>query len=166
MNTLVFDPRPKEEKLRTGIKDRSAIAEAMALVLADTYVLMFKTHAYHWNVVGPMFYSMHKLTEDHYENLFAAADELAERIRALGHVAPMNLAAMQDLAKLEDNADPSSAAEMIADLAQDHERLAHRLHAVIGLGERERDPVTADLATERSAFHEEAVWMLRALIAE
>jgi len=28
------------------------------------------------------------------------------------------------------------------------------------------DPVTEDLATERSAFHEQAAWMLKALIAK
>ena len=56
-------------------------------------------------------------------------------------------------------------AKMVDDLAKDHEALAHRLHALIELVEGRKDPVTEDLATERSAFHEQAAWMLRALSA-
>ena len=55
-----------------------------------------------------------------------------------------------------------SAQAMIEDLASDHERVARRLHEVIKLAEDSDDPVTADLITARSAFHEKAAWMLRA----
>ena len=56
-----------------------------------------------------------------------------------------------------------TAAEMVEDLASDHERIAHRLHALIELIDGRKDPVTEDLATERSAFHESAAWMLRSI---
>lgn len=51
---------------------------------------------------------------------------------------------------------------MVEELAKDHERVAHRLHALIKLAS-DVDPVTEDLAVARSAFHEKAAWMLRAL---
>ena len=166
MTTRVLDPRPEPQPMKTGVADRKAVADALAPALADTYVLLIKTHAYHWNVVGPEFYSIHKLTEEQYENLFEAADELAERIRALGELAPMNFAAMSKLAKLDEAKAAGTAAEMVEDLASDHAALAHRLHAVFRIAEDNRDPVTADLVTARSAFHEEAVWMLRAILAK
>ena len=59
-------------------------------VLADTYTLLVKTHVYHWNVVGPIFLPLHELTEKQYQNLFEAADTIAERIRALGHPTPLS----------------------------------------------------------------------------
>ncbi len=158
--------KPKAEKVKSGIADRKAVAKALAPALADTYVLLIKTHAYHWNVVGPEFYSIHKLTEEQYEDMFAAADELAERIRALGELTPMNFAAMSKLAKLDEAKSAGSARDMVEDLATDHEQLAQRLHAVIEAAEDEKDYVTADLATARSAFHEQAVWMLRAILAK
>lgn len=161
-----LNQKPKSAKVKTGIGDRKAVAKALAHALADTYVLLIKTHAYHWNVVGPEFYSIHKLTEEHYEEMFGAADKLAERIRALGELAPMNFAAMSELAKLDEAKSAGSAREMVEDLASDHERLAKRLHAVIETAEGEKDFVSADLATERSAFHEQAVWMLRAILAK
>lgn len=155
---------PTTNPVATGVRDTDAIAKALAGVLADTYRLVFKTHAYHWNVEGPLFYSIHKLTEEQYENMFAAADELAERIRALGQLAPATMVEIMEMSRIEDKGIDRTAAEMVEDLAHDHERLAHRLHAVVELVDGRKDPVTEDLATARSAFHESAAWMLRAIV--
>ena len=154
---------PTEDTVSTGVRDTKAIAEGLADVLADTYRLVFKSHAYHWNVEGPLFYSVHNLTEEHYENMFQAADDLAERIRALGHLAPVSMMDITARSAIEDRTGALSTADMIQDLADDHERLAHRLHALIKVVDGRSDPVTEDLATERSAFHEKAAWMLRAM---
>ncbi|WP_425099440.1 Dps family protein [Tropicibacter sp. S64] len=153
---------PSTDEIATGVKEAERISQALADVLADTYRLTFKTHAYHWNVEGPLFFPLHKLTEGQYEDMFAAADELAERIRALGHLAPMTMGEIVERSQIEDKAGTPSAAEMVEDLASDHERVAHRLHALIRLVGGLADPVTEDLATARSAFHEQAAWMLRA----
>ena len=156
---------PTTDTVRTGVRDVQDVAEGLADILADTYRLIFKTHAYHWNVTGPLFFSIHKLTEEQYENMFAAADELAERIRALGQLAPAQLKDIMSRSRVEDIDGTPDAGTMVADLASDHEKLAHRLHALIDLAGDKNDPVTEDLATERSAFHEEAAWMLRAIAA-
>ncbi|MEL7090567.1 MAG: DNA starvation/stationary phase protection protein [Pseudomonadota bacterium] len=154
---------PTETDVSTGVRDTQAIADGLADVLADTYRLLFKSHAYHWNVEGPLFYSVHNLTEDQYTNMFEAADELAERIRALGHLAPASFAEIMSRSAIDDRQGELSTEDMVIDLAADHERLAHRLHALIKMVEDHSDPVTEDLATERSAFHEQAAWMLRAM---
>lgn len=154
---------PTQDDVKTGVRDTGRIADMLADVLADTYHLTFKSHAYHWNVEGPLFYSIHNLTEEQYENMFEAADELAERIRALGHLAPWSMVDILKRSKMEDTETVLSAEEMLRNLAADHERLAHRLHALIRATGEAEDPVTEDLATERSAFHEQAAWMLRAL---
>ncbi len=161
-----LDVVPERQEIKTGVRNTQTIAEALAEVLSDTYALILKTHAYHWNVEGPLFYSVHNLTEEQYTDMFEAADELAERIRALGHLAPMKLSAITDTSIIADRQTTPSAGEMCSDLAQNHERVAHRLHALIEVAETNRDMVTADLATERSAFHEKAAWMLRALSAQ
>lgn len=154
---------PTADTVSSGVRDPHAIADALANVLADTYRLVFKTHAYHWNVEGPLFFSLHKLTEAQYGDMFQAADALAERIRALGKLAPTRLADIMDRSRIEDRIGALSAKDMIDDLAADHERIAHRLHALIELVADRKDAVTEDLATQRSAFHEQAAWMLRAL---
>ena len=69
-------------------QQRQTIAQGLSKVLADTYTLYLKTHNYHWNVRGPMFHSLHTMFEQQYTELALAVDEVAERIRALGELAP------------------------------------------------------------------------------
>ncbi|WP_099826913.1 Dps family protein [Oceaniglobus indicus] len=147
----------------SALANDAAVTEALARVLADTYRLVLKSHIYHWNVTGPLFVAVHDLTQDHYTDMFAAADMLAERMRALGKLAqidPTDLLAAPD----GRNADATlSAKDMIGDLLADHETLAARMRALVAAVEAADDPVTADLATTRADFHEKAAWMLRAL---
>lgn len=159
---MAKDFAPANDTPQTGVRNPGPVADALARVLSDTYRLLIKTHIYHWNVVGPNFYSVHTLTEEQYEDIFAATDALAERIRALGKFAPMSMKDMLVDSPISSNSEVTDASEMVADLAADNERLALRLHALIKIAEDNRDPVTADLATARSAFHEKAAWMLRA----
>ncbi|WP_111735356.1 Dps family protein [Roseovarius amoyensis] len=162
----VLKTKPKESQVDTGVGDTGALANGLAEVLADTYRLVFKTHAYHWNVTGPLFYSIHKLTEEQYEEMFGAADVLAERIRALGHLAPMEMSAITGKSDIKDLGGTPSAREMVEDLVRDHEKVASRMHGLVDLAGENRDAVTDDLATSRAAFHEQAAWMLRAIAAE
>lgn len=164
--TAALNIRPKTERPNTGIDGKARVAEDLQTCLADTYVLMIKTQAYHWNAVGPLFHSVHVLTEEQYSDMFAAADELAERIRALGHLAPTSMREMGEATSLqEDSAEPTTR-EMIANLVRDHERVARGFRESAERAEEAGDLVTADMLTERLQFHEKAIWMLRALLAE
>ncbi|MEE4187957.1 MAG: DNA starvation/stationary phase protection protein [Roseobacter sp.] len=161
--TSALNVIPSSDEINTGVKETEAMAQGVEHMLADTYRLIFKTHAVHWNVEGPLFYAVHNLTEEHYSEMFDAADEIAERIRALGQLAPATLSSIVSHSVVQDDEAPASAGEMCENLAADHERVAHRLHALIKMAGDARDPVTEDMATERAAFHEKAAWMLRAI---
>ncbi|MGR3512019.1 MAG: Dps family protein [Paracoccaceae bacterium] len=145
------------------MENAGAIADGLGDILADTYRLIFKTHAYHWNVEGPLFYSVHNLTEEQYEEMFEAADVLAERVRALGKIAPFRIDTLTEKSVVKDKEDLPAAGDMCVNLADDHERIAKRLHKLVDLSDEHNDPVTEDLATARSASHEQAAWMLRSL---
>ncbi|ASP22522.1 DNA protection during starvation protein [Antarctobacter heliothermus] len=134
----------------------------MAEVLTDTYRLVLKSRTYHWNVTGPLFYSLHEMTKPLYTDMFAAADVLAERIRALGKPALVNLGSLI-AGPSERYPDGSlTADDMGRDLRADHATFAQRMRALVLTAEAAGDPVTADLATERAAFREKTAWMLRA----
>lgn len=148
----------------TGLDNRKRLANCLCGLLADTYLLLVKTQGYHWNVVGPLFVSLHRLTEEQYTNLFEAVDDLAERIRALGYPAPSSITEMIAMAEIEEDTGNPSAERMIKTLVADHERLVRRLREATSAAEGEHDVVTADLLTARMRFHEQAVWMLRAVI--
>ena len=163
-NALNVTATPTE--ISSGVRNPKTMADSLLNVLADTYRLTFKSHAFHWNVEGPLFFSIHNLTEGQYEDMFAAADKLAKRIRAVGQMAPMTMSQIIENSIIEDDQTAPTAGEMCSILASDHERVAHRLHGLIKLAGEQNDPVTEDLATERAAFHEQAAWMLKAMIAQ
>lgn len=150
----------------TGIDREKWIAHALTGVLADTQVLLFKTQSCHWNVVGPLFKPIHDLTEAHYEEMFAAIDTLAERIRALGEVAPLSFADLLSEASLTEESEVKSGAAMLEQLIADHEKLVRRVRETAALAARQGDGATEDMMNARMAFHEEAIWMLRAIAAE
>ena len=70
-------------------EQRDTIADGLGRLLADTYVLYGKTHGFHWNVTGPMFNTLHLMFMEQYTELWTALDEIAERIRPLGLMAPI-----------------------------------------------------------------------------
>ena len=88
-------------KINIGIdeKSREEIGEGLSRLLADTYTLYLQTHNFHWNVTGPFFQQLHVLFEEHYTELAVAVDDIAERIRALGILAP---GTYKELAELTD----------------------------------------------------------------
>ena len=167
MTAAVLQAKPKKENVATGLSDktRKEIAANLGEVLANTMILQMKTQVYHWNVVGPLFFPLHQLTEVHYNDLFAAADVIAERIRALGHIAPLSTQALKKYADLKEERHNRSAAEMVEQLVTDHEELIRQTRKAAEHADENSDFVTNDMLTERLAFHEKAVWMLRAINA-
>ncbi len=166
MTHAALTATPSPDSPDTGIDAKARIANALTAILADSYVLLVKTQGYHWNVVGPLFPPIHELTEKHYRDLFEAIDDVAERIRALGHLAPLSFTDMIAQAALTEESAARSAACMVGQLVSDHERLVARLRETAALAASEGDGATEDLCNGRMAFHEEAVWMLRAIVAE
>jgi len=146
---------------------RKRLSGALAKAVADTYMLLAKTQGYHWNVAGPLFVSIHELTETQYEDLFEAADDLAERIRALGERAPGSYREFSAAAVIEDDdGSVKSAKEMVEMLAADNEAAARRLKEVSDIAEELGDKVTEDMAIGRIQVHEQNAWMLRAIAAD
>ena len=155
--------------LETGLTsaDRGALSKAVADVLADTYVLMIKTHVYHWNVVGPLFVPLHQLLESHYKDLFSAVDDLAERIRGLGKLAPLSFGkGLLPRSDVEEEKTVRTASGMVGQLVADHEEIVRRVREVSANAAERKDFVTHDLLNSRLAFHEKAIWMLRAIISD
>ncbi len=152
--------------LNLGLTDdqRHAMAEAVTAVLADTYALYFKTHAYHWNVTGPRFHDLHALFELQYNELWTATDEIAERIRALGVLAPNSYAAMSEAASITAAAEAVSADEMVADLLRGHEAVVATIRSALALAGEHGDEASADILTPRLTAHEKTAWMLRATL--
>lgn len=145
-------------------EDRRAIAEGLSRLLADSYTLYLKTHNYHWNVVGPMFNTLHLMFETHYNELALAVDEIAERIRSLGEPAPATYREFAALSTIGEDEDRPDATEMIARLVKGHEAVAKTARSIYPTVEHAADEPTADLLTQRLQVHEKTAWMLRSML--
>ena len=142
--------------------DREKIAQALSQLLADTYVLYLRTHAYHWNVTGPYFASLHTLFETQYNELHDAADTIAERIRALGVFAPGSYGAFARLASIkEDNDTVPAAMTMVRNLVAGNEAVGRTLRSAFRTAEAGSDQATMDLLIGRMEASDKAAWMLR-----
>jgi starvation-inducible DNA-binding protein len=115
-----------EPRIDIGIdaSDRQAITDGLSVLLADTYTLYLKTHNYHWNVVGPMFQTLHLMFETQYNELALAVDLIAERIRSLGEPAPGSYREFSKLSSVIEDDDRPDATEMIRRLVAGQETVA------------------------------------------
>lgn len=148
------------------LNEDAQVAEALSRVLADTFTLYLKTHNFHWNVIGPMFHTLHLMFEEQYNELWLAGDAIAERIRALGCIAPGSYREFSQLTYLREPQALLSANEMIAELLRDHETCARTARWALSVARTAVDAPTEDLLTQRVMVHEKAAWMLRSMLAE
>ena len=145
-------------------QDREAIAAGLSKLLADSYTLYLKTHNYHWNVTGPLFNTLHTMFEEEYTELAVAVDEIAERIRALGIVAPGSYTEFAALTVIDEAAGGERAEEMIRQLVVGQETVVRTARAVFAAANEANDEPTADLLTQRMHIHEKNAWMLRSML--
>lgn len=142
------------------------IADALKPVLAESVQLYVATQNVHWNVTGPLFQPVHALTEEQYLELAPAVDEIAERVRALGHKAPGTMKdymALGDIGDIDTNA---GAEDMVRALKAGHHAIAERIRPLIAVAADASDDVTAGLLTDRLTIHEKAQWMLGAMVSD
>ena len=153
-------------KYTIGVKKENLfkISQKLGGFLADEFLLYLKTRDAHWNVEGPDFHTMHKFFEEQYEQLDDIMDEIAERIRMLGHYAPATLKSYLEITHLtEQSREKNDSAGFIKELLGDHESIIIRLKENINhLANKLRDPGTSDFITGLMKTHEKMAWMLRA----
>ena len=145
-------------------RDRAAIADGLAHLLADSYSLYLKTHGFHWNVTGPMFNTLHLMFMDQYTELWNALDLIAERIRALGHPAPASYSQFVKLSSIAEETGTPAAEDMIKQLIAGQEAIVRTARKLFPNVDKVGDEPTADLLTQRMQIHEKNAWMLRSLL--
>ena len=142
----------------------SKTTESLRTIVADTYALIGQTHLCHWNVRGSSFFSLHTAFEQQYTELFTAVDEIAERIRAKGALAPGGLSNLAKLAGIQEIREDASAQEMVQHLVKANEKLLADLKIARDFAAAEDDSETEDLMIARIQVHEKTVWMLKSYL--
>jgi len=148
---------PLEEKLR----EKSV--EALQATLYELISQRHAVHQAHWNVQGPLFYSLHDLLGHFYETLGPKIDMIAERQLALGSAADGRPGAVAENAGLEDISegylDDQQILEMLTTrykTISDH--LSERIEATSD------DLVTQDMLINVAGTVDDQLWKLRAFM--
>ena len=168
MEKLVNKQKSTRKSANIGLSEdkRAGVAEILNHILANESVIYTKTRNFHWNVTGPLFYSLHNLLEEQYDGIAKSNDEIAERARQMGFRAIGSMQEFLELATLEESRDTNlSDTDMVAELVKDHESIIQQMRINIDKLEDELEDVgTADFVTGLMQAHEEMAWMLRSLL--
>jgi starvation-inducible DNA-binding protein len=140
----------------------SPVVASLHGVLVDTYALAVKTHGAHWNVTGAGFFQLHAAFNAQYDALFLAADEIAERIRAIGAPAPNGIKALAGATGVSDIGTTEGAA-LAKDLASDHRTLSAACAKGVKVAQDAGDEATADLFIKQVEEHDKTAWMLESV---
>lgn len=155
--------RPQTQPMKQTDPSKE-VALVLSELLADMYILRLKTQQVHWNVEGPLFTTIHKMTEEFYESLAGNIDELAERIRAKHFYVPASFSKYEELSVFQFEKEALPVDQMLSNQVRDNEILAKRLSDAIERAEEHGDHVTADMLTSFLATHEEKAWMFVSLM--
>jgi starvation-inducible DNA-binding protein len=155
-------------KPNIGISDKNLqkVANLLNPLLADEFALYVKTRNAHWNVTGDNFYELHKFFEKQYKQLEEIMDEVAERVRMLGHY---SIGTLNDIVKntrlTENKADNGTQTNLIRGVLDDQETIIRILRKDIEEAENElKDTGTTDFITGLMEKHEKMAWMLRSYL--
>lgn len=142
-----------EEEITTSVK-------ILSKLLANTYLLSLKAQNYHWNVKDSYFSSRHEFFSYQYEEIGKAIDEIAERIRILGHRSPASFGEFLKITSLEEDTQVKSGLDMLKSLLKDHQIIISELRAHLKVLDNFSDEGTIDLLVGRLSTHEKLAWML------
>ena len=131
---------------------------------SDNFVNSYRVHSIHFNIVGPEFYSLHRLMKKIYEDSEAIQDDLGELIRALGALAPETIGDILSLADLEDTVTGNTPMDMVTFVLEGQEHMinSYRKLELAATSEGEQD--IANFAQDRIRLHKKNAWMLRATL--
>ena len=151
-----------QESKNLFVGSEPSIAQALYQCVAETAVTTMMAQNFHWNVTGMAFGPLHALFQEIYEDHFTAQDDLAERIRSIGHIVDGRLCSMISSSKvIEDKSNSSKTdLEMIATLSEAQKTVAATLSGASDIAANRGDKLTEDLCLERGRVHEKFAWLL------
>jgi starvation-inducible DNA-binding protein len=132
------------------------------IALANTFLMYFKAHAYHWNVEGIMFPFYHDFFGEIYADVYGAVDPLAEEIRALDEYAPISLEELYSTATIQEDTDKPSLNGMLQNLQAANQEVLDSLNKLFDLASKEKQQGLADFAAGRIDTHKKHAWMISA----
>lgn len=133
-------------------------------VLGNSFVMYFKAHTYHWNVIGADFKQYHDLFAGIYEEVYGSVDTTAEFIRALDGFTPTSLPQIVGLSMISEDDEPVSAMSMVNRLLDANQIVLASLFTAYQAADNATELGLANYLQDRIAAHQKHGWMLKATL--
>ena len=138
-----------------------SVQEALNVILADSFALYLKTKNFHWHVSGPHFRDYHLMLDEQAAQIFATTDDIAERVRKIGHT---TLRSIGDIARhqtIKDNDKDFVAPEdMLKELRDDNLKLVESLREAKDIADTAKDNATSGIIDTWTDEAERRAWFL------
>ena len=137
------------------------VADALKIILANSYAVYLKTKNFHWHVSGPHFRDYHLMLDEQAAQIDAMSDPIAERVRKLGGTTIRSIGHISRLQRVLDNdADYVTPLDMLAELRDDNRQLCTSMRTLHELCDEHNDVATASLIENWIDEAEQRVWFL------
>ena len=144
---------------------RKQVCEALRAVLTDGLDLYLQLKVAHWNIKGPHFTSLHPLFDTFATDQAANNDEVAERVRTLGHLAIGTSKHVAEHSRLKDY--PQDLTKDLEHVALLVDRIGTQLEGMRHAREvakKAEDEDTVDLLTGMIEQFEKHAWFLHSTL--
>lgn len=137
------------------------ISAKLNVVLANTFALYVKTKNFHWHISGAHFRDYHLLLDDQSQQIFAATDEIAERVRKIGRVTLRSIGDIARMQTIKDNDEEFMPPhDMLRELMQDNKALASSMREAHAVADEREDRATTSLLETFIDEAERRTWFL------
>ena len=140
------------------------LLSSLKQAMADSFVLYYKAHSYHWNVEGADFKQYHDLFAVIYQEIFEAIDTIAEHIRQLDDYAPTSLTQLKSLSMISEDEDVVSSMSMVSRLLDANNLTLASLMMAYRAADSATELGLANFLQDRIAAHQKHGWMLKATL--
>ena len=154
----------KLNSIGLDINKSEKLAEKLNELLADYSIFYQNTRGYHWNIKGDKFFELHDKFQELYEDLFIKIDEVAERIRTLGHTPNHKFSVYQKEAKIKESSEVSDGTKDVQDTLESFKIIIILQREILDLSADAEDEGTNALMSDYIREQEKLVWMYSAYL--
>ena len=119
---------------------------------------------FHWNVKGPLFFTLHEKFEELYTDAATKIDEVAERVLALDGTPKGSLKNILSNADIESRDDVLEANDMVQEIVNANITLIQNLDEVLKQANSVGDEGTMDIFTSYIQELQKQNWMLNSFL--
>jgi len=139
------------------------LTTAIKVLLANSTVMYYKAHQFHWNIEGIEFTQYHDFLGDLYTDVYNSVDPIAELLRKLDDYAPVSIDELYKYKTLEEETTRVVLiSDILASLLKANEEVLASLNKVFALAVAANKQGMADFIAGRIDAHDKHGWFLRA----